>query len=92
LVDLRIGTAARIAFDRELAGFICKPRLTPTALAKWAIAHPDFADELDLIFRWFGNREDVSVPALKALHPTMYALFKRLTVAVLTADPRRVRP
>ncbi len=88
---LGIGTPGRIAFDRELAGFIGAKKLTPRALAIWATAHPDLADELDLIFRWFGNREAISSSALTALHPAMYALFKRLAVAILTADPRSPR-
>ncbi len=89
---LGIGTPGRIAFERELAGFICKPRLTPTALAKWAIAHPDLADQLDAILQWFGNRRELSGPALAAFHPAMRALLTRLIVAVLTADPRSERP
>ncbi len=38
MVDLRIGTARRIASDRELARFINAKRVTPDTLGAWEIA------------------------------------------------------
>jgi hypothetical protein len=89
---LRIGTPARIAFDRELAGFIGTTQITATAIASWELAHPHLADQLAAIFDWFANRREISSEELESFNPAMRALLKHLIVAVLTADPRSVRP
>lgn len=86
--DLRIGSAARKAMDRELADFINAERVTPDTLAEWAVARgPELAQQLDAVLQWFAGRQGLPVPALAGFHPEMRALFDRLVVAVLTADP-----
>ena len=88
MTRLWIGTPARAAFDRELARFIGAKKVTGTALARWSLANPHLAEQMDHLLGWFAGNEQLPGRTLAMFDPRMRQLRARLIVAVLTADPR----